>query len=212
MATHGRTGLSHALMIFTDRGLILITGFAHPEIVHILQSAEKIIEDKILLLMGGLVLGKQPQIRTLLSESLWYDGCLAESVGDAAMLWEHLGNTQPDLVLLDAHSDGFGVMRLYEDLKQQLPDLAVIVYQCRNYSDVARIKGPVADALVKYTTPRSDKYSAPEKQPAIISRRRSKPNNRDSTYSQFCETIVRNFSKYGFGTVMSLPGDSVKYL
>ena len=97
-----------------------------------------------------LVLGEQPQFRTLLSESLWFDGHRVESVADAAMLWEHLGNTQPDLVLLDAHSDGFGAMRLYQDLKQQFPDLAVIVYQCRNYGDVDRIKGAVADALVKH--------------------------------------------------------------
>ena len=96
-----------------------------------------------------LVLGEQPQIRTLLSESLWFDGHLVESFGDAAMLWKHLGNTQPDLVLLDAHSDGFGAMRLYQDLKQQFPDLVVIVYQCRDYSDVDRIKVAVADALVK---------------------------------------------------------------
>ena len=97
-----------------------------------------------------LVLGEQPQLRTLLSESLWFDGYLVESVADAAMLWEHLGNTQPDLVLLDAHSDGFGAMRLYQDLKQQFPDLAVMVCQCRNYGDVDRIKGAVADALVKH--------------------------------------------------------------
>ena len=43
----------------------------------------------------------------------------------------------------------FGTMRLYQDLKQQFPDLAVMVYQCRNYGDVDRIKGAVADVLVK---------------------------------------------------------------
>ena len=100
-----------------------------------------------------LVLGEQPQFRTLLSESLWFDGHRVESVADTAMLWEHLGNTQPDLVLLDAHYDEFGAMRLCEDLKRQFPDLAVIVYQCRDYSDVDRIKGAVADALGK---PNSD--------------------------------------------------------
>ena len=97
-----------------------------------------------------LLLGEQPQFRTLLSESLWYDGHLVESVGDATVLWEHLGNGQPDLVLLDALSDGFGAMRLHQDLKQQFPDLAIIVYQCRNYGDVDRIKGAVADALEKH--------------------------------------------------------------
>ena len=103
-----------------------------------------------------LVLGEQPQFRTLLSESLWFDGHRVESVADTAVLWEHLGNTQPDLVLLDANSDGFGAMRLYQDLKQQFPDLAVMVYQCRNYGDVVRIKGAVADALAKNTAPRLD--------------------------------------------------------
>jgi DNA-binding NtrC family response regulator len=96
-----------------------------------------------------LVLGEQPQFRTLLSESLWFEGHLVESVGDAAMLWEHIGNTQPDLVLLDANSDGFGTMKLSQDLEQEFPDLAVIIYQCRNYGDVNRIKGAVADAFVK---------------------------------------------------------------
>ena len=96
-----------------------------------------------------LVLGEQPQFRTLLSESLWFEGYQVESVADAAMFWEHLSNMQPDLVLLEAHLDGFGAMRLCQDLKQQFPDLAVIVYQCRNYGDVDRIKREVIDELVK---------------------------------------------------------------
>jgi DNA-binding NtrC family response regulator len=66
-----------------------------------------------------LVLGEQSQFRTLLSESLWFEGHRVESVADVAMLREHLGNMQPDLVLLDANPDGFGAMRLYQDLKQR---------------------------------------------------------------------------------------------
>ena len=95
------------------------------------------------------VLGEQPQFRTLLSESLRFDDHRVESVTDATMLWDHLSNTQPDLVLLDAHSDGFGAMRLYQDLRQQFPDLAVMVYHCRNYGDVDHIKGAFADALIE---------------------------------------------------------------
>jgi DNA-binding NtrC family response regulator len=103
-----------------------------------------------------LVLGEQSQFRTLLSESLWFDGHRVEIVADVAMLREHLGNTQPDLVLLDANTDGFGAMRLYQDLKQKFPDLAVMVYQCRNYGDVNRIKGAVDDALENNTAPQPD--------------------------------------------------------
>ena len=93
-----------------------------------------------------LLLSKKSQFRTLLAESLWFDGYLVESVGDEDMLWKHLGRTQPDLVLLDAHLDGFGMLRLYQDLKQQFPDLAVMVFQGRNYGDVERIKRAVTDA------------------------------------------------------------------
>jgi DNA-binding response OmpR family regulator len=98
-----------------------------------------------------LLLGEQPELRTLLTESLWYDGYLVESVADTAMLWEYLGNTQPDLVLLDAHSDGFGAMKLIFDIKEKLPDLAVMVYQCGNYGDVVRIRAAVVDELEKIT-------------------------------------------------------------
>ena len=103
-----------------------------------------------------LVLGEQPQFRTLLSKSLWFDGHLVESFGDAALLWEHLGNTQPDLVLLDAHSDRFGTMKLYQDLKQQFPDLAVMVYHGRNYGDMHRIRRAVADELEEKKASRPD--------------------------------------------------------
>jgi DNA-binding NtrC family response regulator len=103
-----------------------------------------------------LVLGGQPQLRRLLSESLLLEGHLVESVGDAAILWEHLSNTQPDLVLLDAYLDGFGAVKLSQDLKQKFPGLAVMVCQCKNYGDVDRIKGAVADALGNNTARRSD--------------------------------------------------------
>ena len=108
-----------------------------------------------------LLLGEHPRIRTLLSESLWFDGHMVESVGDTTMLWEHLGNTHPDLVLLDALSDGFGAMSLYQELKQQFPDLAIIVYRCRNYGDVDRIKGIVADALEEISL-RGSEFDVPD--------------------------------------------------
>lgn len=71
-----------------------------------------------------LVLGKQAQFRTLLSESLWLEGHLVESVADAAMLWDHLGNSQPDLVLLDANSDGFGTCCFSRTLNSNFQTLA----------------------------------------------------------------------------------------
>jgi DNA-binding NtrC family response regulator len=96
-----------------------------------------------------LVHSKQPQMRRLLSKSLCFGGYQVESVANSTMLWEHLDNGQPELVLLDAHNDGFDAMKLFFDIKEKLPGIAVLVFQGRNYGDVTRIKGVVADELKK---------------------------------------------------------------
>lgn len=108
-----------------------------------------------------LILGKQRQFRTLLSESLLFDGYLVESVSDTGMLWSHLGHTLPDLVLLDTYLDGFATMKLSQDVKQEFPDLSVMTYEYRIYSDLERIKGAVADALAKHATPLPDHMPGP---------------------------------------------------
>jgi 7,8-dihydropterin-6-yl-methyl-4-(beta-D-ribofuranosyl)aminobenzene 5'-phosphate synthase len=46
-----------ALMISTDRGVIVITGCAHPGIVNILKTAKELNADNIMLVMGGFHLG-----------------------------------------------------------------------------------------------------------------------------------------------------------
>jgi DNA-binding NtrC family response regulator len=122
---------------------------------------------RVVIMVKILVLGGQAQLRRLLSESLLLEGHLVESFGDAAMLWDHLRHTQPDLVLLDAHLDGFGTVKLLQNLKQKFPGRAVMVCQCRNYGDVDRIKEAVADALgKKNAAPRSD--NMPDSQGATI--------------------------------------------
>jgi len=50
-----------ALMISTDRGLIVITGCAHPGIVNILMTVQKLNADKIFLVMGGFHLEPMPK-------------------------------------------------------------------------------------------------------------------------------------------------------
>lgn len=52
-----------ALIISTDRGLIVITGCAHPRIVHILQTVKELNADNILLVMGGFHLGAMRKVQ-----------------------------------------------------------------------------------------------------------------------------------------------------
>ena len=58
-----------ALIVSTDRGMIVITGCAHPGIVHILQTVKELNADNILLVMGGFHLGamRKPQLEEIIA-------------------------------------------------------------------------------------------------------------------------------------------------
>lgn len=43
----------HSLVIFTDNGLIILTGCAHPGVVEIVERAKKITKQEVLLVAGG---------------------------------------------------------------------------------------------------------------------------------------------------------------
>ncbi|MHC4644840.1 MAG: MBL fold metallo-hydrolase [Planctomycetota bacterium] len=49
----GNRPREQALILRTDKGLVLITGCAHPGIVTMVKAARKLFDDDILLLMGG---------------------------------------------------------------------------------------------------------------------------------------------------------------
>jgi 7,8-dihydropterin-6-yl-methyl-4-(beta-D-ribofuranosyl)aminobenzene 5'-phosphate synthase len=50
-----------SLIIKTDRGFVLLTGCAHPGIVPIVEESKKIINDRIILIMGGFHLKDNSQ-------------------------------------------------------------------------------------------------------------------------------------------------------
>lgn len=43
----------HSLIVRTDKGLVIVTGCAHPGIVNVVNTAKDLIQDDILLVMGG---------------------------------------------------------------------------------------------------------------------------------------------------------------
>lgn len=53
----GREIKEQSLIIQTDKGLIVITGCAHPGIVKIVQEAKNMLKDEVLFVMGGFHLG-----------------------------------------------------------------------------------------------------------------------------------------------------------
>jgi 7,8-dihydropterin-6-yl-methyl-4-(beta-D-ribofuranosyl)aminobenzene 5'-phosphate synthase len=70
----GRLIKEHSLIVQTDKGLIVITGCAHPGIVKIVKAAKDFLKDDILLVMGGFHLewmtkGKIEKIISAFKES-----------------------------------------------------------------------------------------------------------------------------------------------
>ena len=48
-----------ALLLHTDKGVIVITGCAHPGIVSVVQNAKELLHDDVLLVMGGFHLSSE---------------------------------------------------------------------------------------------------------------------------------------------------------
>ena len=56
----GKVIKEHSLIIRTDKGLVIITGCAHPGIVNVVNTVKDLIQDDILLVMGGFHDENQP--------------------------------------------------------------------------------------------------------------------------------------------------------
>jgi DNA-binding NtrC family response regulator len=88
-----------------------------------------------------------PYIGVLTSEVLTKEGYQVVSLNDRDLIWQHIENSQPELVLLDSDSDGFGTMNLYFDIKEKYADLPVIVYKTDSFDVMDRIKAAIDDVL-----------------------------------------------------------------
>ena len=94
-----------------------------------------------------LNLHDDPYIGELTSEVLTKEGYQVVNLNDVDLIWEHIEDIKPELVLLDSDRDGFGTMNLYFEIKQKHTYLHVIVYKAAGFDAMDRIKGAVADAL-----------------------------------------------------------------
>lgn len=63
----GTSIIEQSLIIQTEKGLIVITGCAHPGIVEIVEKAKTLTENKVLFVMGGFHLVKSRNINDIVS-------------------------------------------------------------------------------------------------------------------------------------------------
>ena len=111
-----------------------------------------------------LIVDDQACVRELLSEELISEGYRVAMAGDVESVRGHLRFSKPDLVLLDLYLDGAEGFRVLRDIKEQNPDLPVIIFtaydsyvddprlsQANGYViksiDLDELKGKIADVL-----------------------------------------------------------------
>jgi DNA-binding response OmpR family regulator len=94
-----------------------------------------------------LILHGKPNAVGFLPKVISEEGYRVTSTDDVDLIWEYIENTQPDLMLIDVGSDGFGAMNLYFEIKQKYADLSVIIYQVKDIECADRIKEFITYAL-----------------------------------------------------------------
>jgi two-component system response regulator (stage 0 sporulation protein F) len=117
-----------------------------------------------------LIVDDQPCVRELVSEELILEGYRVITAGDAESVRGHLRFSRPDLVLLDLYLDGAEGFGVLGDIKEQIPNLPVIIFTAYDsYVDDPRLsqadgyviksivfdelKGKVADVLSRKPAP-----------------------------------------------------------
>ena len=87
-----------------------------------------------------LIVDEQPHLRELFSEELEDEGYRVVSIGNAESLSRYLGDSKPDLVLLDLYLNGFEGWVVLHDIKAKHPHLPVLIVTAYDsYADDPRL-------------------------------------------------------------------------
>ena len=87
-----------------------------------------------------LIVDDQPHLQEFLLEELMDEGHSVEAVTDAVSVRRYLGDSKPDLVLLDLHLNGFEGWDVLDDIKSTHPHLPVLIFTAYdNYAEDPRL-------------------------------------------------------------------------
>ena len=87
-----------------------------------------------------LIVDDQPYLQKLLMEELMDEGHSVEAVTDAISVRRHLGDSKPDLVLLDLYLNGFEGWDVLDEIKSKYPYLPVLIVTAYdNYGEDPRL-------------------------------------------------------------------------
>lgn len=96
-----------------------------------------------------LIADEQPYIRSLLSKELAKGGYRVVNLGAVELIWEHIKDSRPDLVLLGLHLEDFDSWKILRDIKRKVPGLPVLIYVIKSFDSIYILKQAINQVLDK---------------------------------------------------------------
>jgi DNA-binding NtrC family response regulator len=94
-----------------------------------------------------LIVDDKPIIRNLLYDELSIANFQVVTINTVELIWKHIREIRPDLVLLGLHSESFDSWQTLNDIKKNIPDLPVLIYAIKGDHSIGSIKQAISEVL-----------------------------------------------------------------
>jgi len=94
-----------------------------------------------------LIVDDKQIIRKLICDELTLANFQVVTLNTIGLIWKYIRDTQPDLVLLGLHSEGFDSWQILKDIKKHIPNLPVLIYAIKSDHSITSLKQAVNEVL-----------------------------------------------------------------
>jgi len=94
-----------------------------------------------------LIVDDNQIIRKLICDELTLANFQVVTLNTIGLIWKYIRDTQPDLVLLGLHSEGFDSWQILKDIKKHIPNLPVLIYAIKSDHSITSLKQAVNEVL-----------------------------------------------------------------
>jgi len=95
-----------------------------------------------------LIVDDKPIIRNLLYDELTIANFQVVTINTVELIWKHIREIRPDLVLLGLHSKSFDSWQILNDIKKNIPDLPVLIYALKSHHSINSLKQAISEVLI----------------------------------------------------------------
>jgi len=94
-----------------------------------------------------LIVDDKPIIRNLLYDELSIANFQVVTINTVELIWKHIREIRPDIVLLGLHSESFDSWQILNDIKKKIPDLPVLIYAIKSDHSIGSLKQAISEVL-----------------------------------------------------------------